>query len=230
MFKSFAASDSKLLTAKSSRSSQPSQQPQPPVTVQRAVKLMLAGAAASTVYLVFALVVSFSVKSALVRWNATQPKAKQLTASQINSFASSYIITTIIVGLIAIALWLWMARMNNLGRNWARITASVFFVLWTYYTWVSIGQTRGALTLILALVIVLVIWLIGLAALFLLWRPDSTAFFKGQAAQAATAATVKGEVVKGQPGKTTAGKATAGKSPAAKGKGAAAAKGKAGGR
>lgn len=227
MFKSFAASDSKLLTAKSSRSSQPSQQPQPPVTVQRAVKLMLAGAAASTVYLVFALVVSFSVKSALVRWNATQPKAKQLTASQINSFASSYIITTIIVGLIAIALWLWMARMNNLGRNWARITASVFFVLWTYYTWVSIGQTRGALTLILALVIVLVIWLIGLAALFLLWRPDSTAFFKGQAAQAAT---VKGEVVKGQPGKTTAGKATAGKSPAAKGKGAAAAKGKAGGR
>jgi hypothetical protein len=184
MFKSFTASDKKLPVSSklSSRSKQPqsSLDSEPPATVQWAVKLMLAGAAVSTVSLVFALIVTTSVKSSLVRWNATEPKAKQLTASQLNSLATYYIVSTIIIGLIAIGLWLWMARMNTAGRNWARITASVFFLLWTYYTYVSIGQTHGAATLITSTAIVLVTWLIGLASLYLLWRPASSAFFKAQ--------------------------------------------------
>ena len=142
---------------------------------------MLAGAAVSTVYLVFALIITASIKTDLVRWNATEPKAKQLTASQLNSLATYYIASTIIVGLIAIGLWLWMAKMNTAGRSWARIVSSVLFALWSYYTYVSIGQTHGAATLIISTVIVLVTWLIGLASLFLLWRPASTAFYKAKA-------------------------------------------------
>jgi len=134
----------------------------------------------STVYLVFALIVTASIKNSLVRWNAAQPHAKQLTASQVNSLATYYIVSTIVIGLIAIGLWLWMARMNTGGRNWARIVSSVLFALWSYYTYVSIGQTHGAATLVISTVIVLVTWLIGLASLFLLWRPASSAFFKGQ--------------------------------------------------
>ena len=113
MFKSFTASGKP-----SSRSKQPkpSQYSEPPATLQWSVKLMLAGAAVSTVYLVFAVIVTFSVKSSLARWNATEPKAKQLTASQLNSLATYYIVSTIIIGLIAIGLWLWMARMNTAGR------------------------------------------------------------------------------------------------------------------
>jgi hypothetical protein len=145
-----------------------------------AVRLMLVGAAVSTVYLVFALIVTASIKTDLTRWNATVPKAKQLTTSQLNSLATYYVVSTIIIGLIAIGLWLWMAKMNTAGRRWARIVSSVLFVLWTYYTWVSIGQTRGAATLVISTVIVLVTWLIGLVALFFLWRPASTAFYKAQ--------------------------------------------------
>jgi hypothetical protein len=163
-----------------SRQGKPAADVTPPATMQWAVKLMLAGAAVSTVYLVFALIVTASIKSSLVRWNATEPKAKQLTASQVNSLATYYIVSTIIIGLIAIGLWLWMARMNSAGRSWARIAATVLFVLWSYYTYVSIGQTHGAATLITSTVIVLVTWLIGLAALFLLWRPASSAFYKAQ--------------------------------------------------
>jgi hypothetical protein len=148
--------------------------------MQWAVRLMLAGAAVSTVYLVFALIVTASIKTDLTRWNATVPKAKQLTASQLNSLATYYVVTTIIIGLISIGLWLWMAKMNTAGRSWARIVSSVLFLLWTYYTWVSIGQTRGAATLVISTVIVLVTWLIGLVSLFFLWRPASTAFYKAK--------------------------------------------------
>lgn len=159
---------------------QPSDGPAPPATVQRAVKLMQAGAAVSTIYLIFAVAVAATVKSSLKTWNAGQAPAKQLTAAQINSIATFYIVSAIITGVVAIALWLWMAKTNWAGRNWARITASVFFVLWSLYTYNSLGGTRGAPTLIISTVIVLVIWLIGLGALIMLWRQESTAFFRDQ--------------------------------------------------
>jgi hypothetical protein len=184
MFKSFTEKlpVSSKPSPRSGRSPQ-KQGAEPPATMQWSVKLMLAGAAVSTVYLIFALVVTVSIKSSLVRWNSTQPKAKQLTVSQLNSLTTYYIVSTIIIGLIAIGLWLWMAKMNSAGRNWARIVASVLFVLWSYYTYVSIGQTRGAATLVVSTVIVVVTWLIGIAALYLLWRPDSSAYFKAQSSR-----------------------------------------------
>lgn len=189
MFKSFTeklptgskpSSRSPQPSKKGSRSPAPSSDATPPDTVQWAVKLMLAGAAISTVYLVFALIVTASIKTDLTRWNATQAKSKQLTASQLNSLATYYVVSTILIGLIAIGLWLWMAKMNTRGRKWARIVASVLFALWSYYTYVSIGETHGAATLITSTVIVLVTWLIGLGALFLLWRPTSSAFYNEQ--------------------------------------------------
>jgi hypothetical protein len=185
MFKSFTdklptSSKPSSRSPRSSKGSPPVPDATPPDTVQWAVKLMLAGAAASTVYLVFALIVTASIKGDLVRWNATQTKAKQLTASQLNSLATYYIVSTIIIGLIAIGLWLWMARTNTRGRKWGRIVATVLFALWSYYTYVSIGETHGAATLIISTVIVLVTWLIGLASLFLLWRPASSAFYNEQ--------------------------------------------------
>jgi hypothetical protein len=181
MFKSFTEKlpMSSKPSPRSGRSPQ-AQDAEPPATVQWSVKLMLIGAAVSTVYLVFTLIVISSIKSDLVRWNATLPKSQQHTASYLNSLATQVVVTTVLTGLIAVGLWLWMAKMNGTGRSWARIVASVLFVLWTYYTYVSIGQTRGVATLVVSTVIVVVTWLIGMAALYLLWRPASSAYFKAQ--------------------------------------------------
>jgi hypothetical protein len=180
MFKSFTGNDKK---APAGRKQAVAEQA-PPSTLQLAVKLMLAGAAVSTVYLVFGVIVTAGARnsliSALIKSNDTEPKSKQLTLSQIHTLATFYVAETAIVGVIAIALWLWMARMNIRGRTWARITASVFFLLWTYYTYVSIGQTRGDATLIISTAFVLLTWVIGVASLYLLWRPQSTAFIKDQ--------------------------------------------------
>jgi hypothetical protein len=171
MFKPFTVSD-KILTFSNK---QPlTGQAAPPTAVQRAVKLMYGGAATSTVYLIAALATMGSLRSAL---NTANKTAKHpLTASQISGEATGYIIYVVFVGVVAIALWLWMARMNGQGKGWARITATVLFGLWTIDTATSISQPG----LILAMVFPIIAWLFGLGAVILLWRPDSTAFFKSQ--------------------------------------------------
>jgi hypothetical protein len=180
MFKSFTASDKRVATG----SKRPAGDKQslagpaaPPATVQRAIMAMYGGAATSTVYLIAALVTMGSLKSALASANKTAKHP--LTASQINGEATGYIIYVVFVGLVAIALWLWMARMNGQGKSWARVTATVLFCLWTINTVGTVTQTR----LILAMVFPVIAWLLGLGAVFLLWRPDSAAFFKSQSSR-----------------------------------------------
>jgi hypothetical protein len=73
--------------------------------------------------------------------------------------------------LLPIALWLWMARAVRQGRNWARILSAVLLGLQTLWLLV-IGPTYAELFFDL------LSWLTGLEAVWLLWRPASSAFFK----------------------------------------------------
>ena len=61
--------------------------------------------------------------------------------------------------------------------TWARIVAAVLFSVDTLEQIIgAAGVPAGGVARIYSLLI----WLIGLAALFFLWRPDSTVFFKDQ--------------------------------------------------
>jgi len=181
MFKSFTSSDKKP-SARSGRA-QPEGQA-PPLPVRRAVRLMQAGAVASAVSLIFTVIGSFSLKSNMMSANAAKLKDHQITASQISNTATALIIYTIVIGLVSVGLWLWMARKNEEGRTWARITASVFFGLWSLYTYSVLGELHGGVTvtgtLIVSLILILALWLIGAVTIFQLWRPTSTAYFKSQ--------------------------------------------------
>jgi hypothetical protein len=67
-----------------------------------------------------------------------------------------------------------MARTNGQGRNWARIVSTALFGVATL-------QLPDDIRTGLALMIIAVLtWLAGLAAVWLLWRPASSAFFKPQ--------------------------------------------------
>jgi len=182
MFKSFTASDKKP-PAKPGRAGAPDLTA-PPAPVQRAVRLMRAGAAVSAVSLIITIIGAFSLKHDMLTANAQKAKDQQLTASQISNTATGLIIYTILIGLISIGLWLWMARMNAAGRRWARITASAFFVLWSLYTYSVLSELHGGVTvtatLIVSLVLILGLWVLGAATIFYLWRPDSTAYFKAE--------------------------------------------------
>lgn len=175
MFKSFTASARR----------QPATDGQAaPAPVRRAVRLMQAGAAVSAVSLIVTVIASFSLKSDMISANAQKPTSQQLTASQISSTATGLIVYTVVVGLAAVGLWLWMARANGAGRAWARITATVFFALWTIYTYSVLGELHGGVTvtatLIVSLVLILALWILGVAAIAHLWRRESTAYFKAQ--------------------------------------------------
>ena len=144
------------------------QRPEPPRTVQNAVKFMYAGAAVSAIYLIASLATVGNLKGDI---HSAQPK---LTPSQVNSLSNFLLVSTIVLGLVGIGLWIWMSWANRQGKNWARITSTVLFGLYTIETFSTLSQTRA----VLALAFAIVIWLIGLGAVILLWRPESTAFFK----------------------------------------------------
>lgn len=146
------------------------ERPPAPPSVVNAVKLMYAGAAVSTVSLVISLADIGGTKAAIKKARPTW------TTAQVNQFDRFIIITAIVSGVIGIALWLWMARASNQGKNWARIVSTVLFGLATLDL---IGVFSQPKTL-LGLLFPVLTWLIGLGAVFLLWRPDSAAFFKPQ--------------------------------------------------
>lgn len=189
MFKSFTASDKKQPAKPGRTGPADLTGPQaPPAPVHRAARLMQAGAVVSTLSLIFTVIGSFSLKHNMMTANAQKLQDHQITASQISSTATGLIVYTIVIGLVSIGLWLWMARMNEAGRRWARITASVFFALWSLYTYSVIGELHGGVTvtatLIVSLILILALWVIGAATVFYLWRPASTAYFKAQSLKA----------------------------------------------
>jgi hypothetical protein len=142
-----------------------------PPSIQKAVKLMYAGAAVSTVSLIVSLILPLSnVASSKAALKKDHPS---LTASQVNQTFNLGIALAVVFGLIGAVLWLWMARANGQGKNWARITSSVFFVLETLSLFSVLNDPS-----VLGLVFTAVTWIIGLGAIILLWRRESSDFFK----------------------------------------------------
>ena len=144
--------------------------PPAPPSVVNAVKLMYAGAAVSTVSLVISLADISGTKAAIRK---ARPSLTAAQVSQLNTFIISL---AIVSGLIGIGLWLWMARANNQGKNWARIVSTVLFGLATLDLAGVFSQPKT----LLGLIFPVLTWLVGLGAIWLLWRPDSTAFFRPQ--------------------------------------------------
>ena len=139
----------------------------PPTPVLQAVKLMYAGAIVSAISLIITLVTVGSLKTAI---HNADPS---LSASKLHSAEVAAVAVAVIFGLIGIGLWLWMAYANKAGKNWARITATVFFGLDTLSILTSFRQAEP----VLSRVVSIVIWLIGLGAIVLLYQRESSAYF-----------------------------------------------------
>jgi hypothetical protein len=146
------------------------ERPPAPPSVLNAVKLMYVGAAVSTVSLVITLADIGGLKAAIKKAKPTW------TATQVNQYDRLIISLAIVSGLIGVALWLWMSWANKNGKSWARIVSTVLFCLATLDLVGVFGQPSTAI----ALIFPVLTWLVGLGAVFLLWRPDASAFFKPQ--------------------------------------------------
>jgi hypothetical protein len=136
--------------------------PPAPAPVRAAAKFMGGGAISSAALLIVALPFAGDLKGSVL--------GHRLTATPLT------ITLVILAGLALIGLWLWMAWATSRGKNWARILSTVLFGLATLELLSAlevIGKNGLAQVFFAALT-----WLSGLAAVWMLWRPASSAFFK----------------------------------------------------
>ena len=148
-----------------------------PAPVRKAVRFMLAGAAVTVVFAIFDIIVLIAYKNALGNVNGKPPTSGQLAGSIVFVIVEYAIITWV---------WILMARLNRGGRNWARIAASVLFALWTWNLYSVINSLQGGQVITVAAIIYIIltvgIWVAGLGATALLWRQESTAYFRARSA------------------------------------------------
>jgi hypothetical protein len=129
----------------------------PPQSIQRAVMLMYAGAGLEVLGLIFDLIIR-----------------RGSTASGIPG------------AIIGVGLWIWMARANQAGKNWARITSTVFFgidCLGLLLILVGVGvlmhsvSSSAKVVLVASVVAGLITWVIGLVTIVLLWGRESSEYY-----------------------------------------------------
>ena len=129
----------------------------PPPSIQRAVMLMYAGAGLEVLGLIFDLIIR-----------------KGSTSSGIPG------------AIIGIGLWIWMARANQAGKNWARVTSTVFFgidclglLLILIGVSVLMHSVSSSVKIILVASVVagVVTWVIGLVTIVLLWGRESSEYY-----------------------------------------------------
>ena len=146
--------------------------PVAPPPVQMAVKLMYVGAGLSAIGLVLTLVTIGSLKSAILKAHPLD------TTSQIHAAQRAVVVAAIVGGLIAIGLWIWMARKNGAGKKWARNVATVLFAINTLDLLSTLIQAHAAISLAFGGLV----WLAGLGAIVLLWRAESSQFYAAASA------------------------------------------------
>jgi len=147
-------------------------------TVRAAVKLMYAGAVASTVNLILLLAVIADVKvyHAIFGYHLTAAQASQLT--------TQFITVSVLWDLVPVAVRLWMAHAAGRGRNWARIVSTLLFGAATLnltgaFSWLPPpGIHLTLVPMAYGPALPVLYWLAGLAVVWLLWRPGSRAFFR----------------------------------------------------
>jgi hypothetical protein len=148
------------------------QQMAPPQSILTAVKLMWAGAVLSAIGLVVGLLTLGSLKDNIRDQLAKNNKT--FTQSDINTAYNITIGSIIVIGVLGIGLWLWMAWANGNGRKWARIVATVLGGVNVLLTLVSLAQSRATAGSVILSVISAVLAII---ILVLLWRKESSDYY-----------------------------------------------------
>ncbi len=149
--------------------------PEKPQSITYAVYLMLAGAALSLIGLITGLATMSDLKDTIR--DSLQNSNPGFTENDLDTAFSIAVTSVVVLGIIGILLWLWMAWKNGQGRGWARVVATVFGGLNILFF--LIGLTGAQQTTTSADIINLVSVVIAVIVLVLLWRKESSAYYEG---------------------------------------------------
>jgi hypothetical protein len=176
MFKSYTGGGTAFASIETKLSGGSPDDPGLPVTMRKAVRFMLAGAAVTAVFALFEVIATIVDKNS-IDINGKPPTSSQLAVG---------IVILLVSYAIYILLWLLMARFNRAGMKWARIVSSVLFAISTWQLYETIDSLHGGEIITAADVIYIVFtvaaWAAGVGAIAMLWRQDSTAYFNAQTA------------------------------------------------
>jgi len=128
-------------------------------TVRVAVQFMYAGA----------LLTALSLAASVAALGEGRGSARLRLFGHLQSLSVDIVVGVFIGGAL-IALWLWMARAIAQGKQRARVTATVLFVIAT----VHLFGNRG----VASMVVSALLWSVGLVVVWLLWRPSSREYFR----------------------------------------------------
>jgi hypothetical protein len=142
----------------------------PPPSVRIAVRFMYTGAVVEALVAILGLAIYFRVWRGVVSVSALQ-----LTPGQLRLAEATGAAVGVVVALARIGMWLWMASKSKAGRSWARVLSTVFFGIDSLALVTGIGRPvpGGHWQLLFPAAV----WLVGLCAVALLWRGESSEFF-----------------------------------------------------
>lgn len=162
----------------------PPAKPPAPESVTRAFQCMIAGAALSAISVVATFTQLGSIRSTFEKGLSNGD------SDMVGSLVTATIVAAVVMALIEIGLWLWMAFSARAGKNYARIVGTVFFGINAagtlfatagYFVTAHSGSTSSTFATsdtVLGQIVDWLTFLVGLAAVVLLWRKSSSRYFK----------------------------------------------------
>lgn len=143
-----------------------------PRSMDFAVRTMQAGAVLSVVSIIAGLLTRDSIRARVTEQiRRTTPTA---STAEIDQAVVVGLVGMAIWGLFIAMLWLTMSWANGRGAGWARIMATVLFVIGAFLAYGSYTQAAPALTKAIEALSVA----IGAATMYLLYRPESSDYYR----------------------------------------------------
>jgi hypothetical protein len=143
-----------------------------PGSIATAVKLMYAGAALSLLSVIASFFMLDTIKETIDE--SMREADANVSQSTIDAAYTVGLVSTVVVGILAVGLWMWMAWKNGQGRSWARIVATCFGALNVLFT--LVGFTQPGMTAVSA-IISAVNMVLAVIILILLWRKESSSYY-----------------------------------------------------
>lgn len=161
----------------------PGQTSRIPKPLGTAVKLMFLGAALTFCGVIYSSFNTGQVRETVVQRNTARTGSAHLDAAGVDAAVHIAIGVAIVAGLFGTVLWVAMALLNRQGRTWARIVASglcAFSALSFVYAVAGVLSQGGSAR---SLVISALNLAIGLGAVLLMYRPQSTSYYQERGAE-----------------------------------------------
>lgn len=155
----------------------PAPAPVRPQAVTNAVWLMYAGAAVSVLTGVIGALTAHSLVARIFAQIESQaPPGQPRLDVPTDVLTRVFLVAMVIGGVLDALLWLWMAWKNHRGRSWARVLSTVFFGLMSLSVLSSLA--RSSYPGLGFMILNVVLWVVGLAVIVLLWRPEASQYYE----------------------------------------------------